>query len=31
MDSLQLSLTLPELKNSTSALRLVQSGEGEKQ
>lgn len=31
MDSLQLSLTLPELKNTTSALRLVQSGEGEKQ
>lgn len=31
MDSLQLSLTLPELKNTTSALRLVQSGEGDKQ
>ncbi|MDH4395719.1 MAG: uroporphyrinogen-III C-methyltransferase [Limnobacter sp.] len=31
LDALQLSLTLPELKNTTSALRLVQSGEGEKQ
>lgn len=31
LEKLELSLTLPELKNSSSALRLIQSSEGDKQ